>query len=59
MALLQPPPEVYDLFDDIMLLSEGMPGFCLFLTSSKALASQYISSGPCSGLSRDWSREWK
>lgn len=35
MALLQPPPEVYELFDDIMLLSEGMPGarvgfvFCL------------------------------
>ena len=26
MALLQPPPEVYELFDDIMLLSEGMPG---------------------------------
>ena len=23
MALLQPAPEVYDLFDDIMLLSEG------------------------------------
>ncbi len=23
MALLQPPPEVFDLFDDIMLLSEG------------------------------------
>ncbi len=22
-ALLQPPPEVYDLFDDIMLLSDG------------------------------------
>ena len=26
MALLQPPPEVYELFDDIMLLSEGMHG---------------------------------
>ena len=23
MALLQPPPEVYDLFDDILLLCEG------------------------------------
>ena len=43
MALLQPPPEVYDLFDDIMLLSEGMPGFCLFLTSAKVLALRYIS----------------
>ena len=25
MALLQPAPEVYDLFDDILLLCEGMP----------------------------------
>lgn len=24
MALLQPAPEVYDLFDDIMLIAEGM-----------------------------------
>lgn len=23
IALLQPPPEVYDLFDDVMLMSEG------------------------------------
>lgn len=23
MALLQPPPETFDLFDDIMLLSDG------------------------------------
>jgi hypothetical protein len=23
MSLLQPPPETYDLFDDIMLLSDG------------------------------------
>lgn len=23
MSLLQPPPEVFDLFDEIMLLSEG------------------------------------
>ena len=37
MALLQPPPEVYELFDDIMLLSEGMPGasagLCFQLTA--------------------------
>lgn len=25
MSLLQPPPETYDLFDDIMLLSDGAP----------------------------------
>ena len=25
MALLQPAPEVYDLFDDILLLCEGEP----------------------------------
>ena len=29
MALLQPAPEVYDLFDDILLLCEGAPKFCL------------------------------
>jgi ABC-type multidrug transport system ATPase subunit len=23
MSLLQPPPEVFELFDDVMLLSEG------------------------------------
>ncbi len=26
MSLLQPPPETYDLFDDIMLLSDGALG---------------------------------
>jgi hypothetical protein len=26
LALLQPAPETFDLFDDIMLLSEGMSG---------------------------------
>lgn len=37
MSLLQPAPEVYNLFDDIMLLSEGMNScasclcMCLFL----------------------------
>ena len=25
IALLQPAPEVYDLFDDVLLLSEGVP----------------------------------
>ena len=25
MALLQPAPEVYDLFDDVLLMSEGAP----------------------------------
>ena len=33
IALLQPTPETYHLFDDIMLLSEGeltvLPGLCL------------------------------
>ena len=31
ISLLQPPPEVYNLFDDIMLLSEGMS--CSFNTA--------------------------
>ena len=31
ISLLQPPPEVYNLFDDVLLLSEGMSlqPFCL------------------------------
>ena len=28
VALLQPAPEVFDLFDDVMLLSEGEPASC-------------------------------
>lgn len=30
MSLLQPAPEVYNLFDDIMLLSEGMSACAYF-----------------------------
>lgn len=26
ISLLQPPPEVFDLFDDVLLLSEGQVG---------------------------------
>lgn len=41
MALLQPAPEVYDLFDDIMLLCEGkFSNFSLFLPHINALLSQ-------------------
>ena len=29
MALLQPAPEVYDLFDEVLLMSEGAPQPCL------------------------------
>lgn len=29
VSLLQPPPETYDLFDDIILLAEGAPHACL------------------------------
>ena len=30
MALLQPAPEVYDLFDDVLLMSEGAAPSCHF-----------------------------
>lgn len=29
LALLQPAPETYELFDDILLLSEGVTAACL------------------------------
>ena len=37
VALLQPAPEVYDLFDDVMLLAEG----AAFLPLVKMLSSSY------------------
>ena len=33
ISLLQPAPEVYNLFDDVMLLSEGM-SLCCYLKAS-------------------------
>ena len=34
IALLQPAPEVFDLFDDVLLLAEGaQPVFCLGMSN--------------------------
>jgi ABC-type multidrug transport system ATPase subunit len=48
VALLQPTPETYNLFDDIMLLSEGMhhPISSLF-TDLKQLAACHVSHMRC------------
>lgn len=47
MSLLQPPPETYDLFDDIMLLSDGAPfPFCRQQSSKELCASQRHESRP-------------
>ena len=52
MALLQPPPEVYDLFDDILLLCEGAyPIFLRFPTNcsySSLTSTEQRSAGLCS-----------
>jgi hypothetical protein len=37
MSLLQPPPETYDLFDDIMLLSDGAPSYCIIVSCASHL----------------------
>ena len=51
MALLQPPPEVYELFDDIMLLSEGMPGAWAGLSRAYSLlAHQFRCVVPTGGM---------
>ena len=42
MALLQPAPEVYDLFDDIMLLCEGRPS----VSRAHHLAQSYVCQHP-------------
>ena len=47
ISLLQPPPETYDLFDDIMLLAEGERGCSRGLTAT-ALAWRL----PCTELLR-------
>lgn len=38
VALLQPTPETYHLFDDIMLLSEGITGSCTICLCHHAFA---------------------
>ena len=38
MALLQPAPEVYNLFDDVLLMSEGTPPYAESILTALALA---------------------
>ena len=33
LALLQPAPETYELFDDVLLLSEGGASFCAYAST--------------------------
>ena len=52
VALLQPAPETYELFDDVLLLSDGVAGKSTLWRPPGTLGYGYFISNLCSPLSR-------